>query len=274
MQYVQIGSSRISRFILGSNPFSGFSHMSVETDLAMRRYFTVARIKETLRRAEALGVTTLIARADHHVTRMLLEYRDEGGKIDWMAQTCPELGTTDASVGQAIARGAIGCHVHGGVTDHMLAEGRLAEVQADLDKLRKAGLLAGIAGHNPGVFEFAEKHLDADYYMCCYYNPSDRSKKADHVHGAKETFVDEDRQRMIKLIANLSRPVIHYKILAAGRNDPAEAFATAAKAMRSSDAVCVGVYSGAKDDMLEQDVALLNRCLALKSDGEAVAAKV
>jgi hypothetical protein len=273
MQYVQIGSRRISRFILGSNPFSGFSHLGVDADQAMRRYYTVARIKETLRRAEALGVSTLIARADHHVVRMLLEYRDEGGKVDWLSQTCPELGPTETSVNRSIANGAIGVHVHGGVTDFMLAQGKLAEVQADIDKIRKAGLIAGIAGHNPKVFEFAEKHLDVDYYMCCYYNPSDRSKKADHVHGAQEKFVDEDRQTMIRLIATLKRPAIHYKILAAGRNDPREAFGTAAKAMRPGDAVCVGISGGEIPDMLEQDVALFNRCLALKGDGEAVAAR-
>lgn len=261
MQYVTIGSARVSRFILGSNPFSGFSHQNVDTDQAMRRYFTVAQIKETLRRAEKVGVNALIARADHHVLRMLLEYRDEGGKIQWIAQTCPELGPTDSSVSRAIANGAIGCHIHGGVSDNLLAQGRLAELQADLDKLRKAGLAAGIAGHNPGVFEFAEKHLDADYYMCCYYNPTDRSKKADHIHGATEKFVEEDRSRMISLIASLSRPVIHYKILAAGRNDPAEAFATAAAAMRDDDAVCVGIYNAEINNMLEQDVALLNQSL-------------
>lgn len=261
MQYVTIGSARVSRFILGSNPFSGFSHQNVDTDQAMRRYFTVARIKKILQRAENAGVNTLIARADHHVLRMLLEYRDEGGKIQWLAQTCPELGPTESSVSRAIANGAVGCFVHGGVTDNLLAKGRLAEVQPDLDKLRNAGLAAGIAGHNPAVFEFAEKHLDADFYMCCYYNPTDRSKKADHVHGAVEKFADEDRQRMISLIANLSRPVIHYKILAAGRNNPAEAFATAAAAMRDDDAVCVGIYNAEINNMLEQDVALLNQSL-------------
>ncbi len=273
MQYVDIGSVRVSRFILGSNQFSGFSHMDVKTDQAMRHYYTVARIKDTLRRAEALGVSTLIARADHHVMRMLMEYWDEGGKIDWMAQTCPELGTTQVAADKAISGGAVGCHVHGGVTDFLLAQGRLEEVQADIDHIRKAGLMAGIAGHNAGVFEFAEKHLDVDYYMCCYYNPSDRSRKADHVHGAKETFAEEDRQRMIRLIGTLSRPAIHYKILAAGRNDPQDAFRVATGAMRSSDAVCVGVYGGQMPDMLEQDVAIFNRLLVHKSDGEAVAAK-
>lgn len=264
MNTVRIGSVSVTQFIVGSNPFSGFSHQSVENDLRMKKYFTVERIKATLREAESLGVNTLIARADHHVMRLLLEYWDQGGTIQWLAQTCPELGPMAASVRNAVAGGAKGCHVHGGVTDKMLADGTLAEVQREIDALRQAGLAGGIAGHNPAVFEFAEQHLDVDYYMCCYYNPTDRSRRAEHVHGAVEKFVEEDRQRMIGVIRGLSKPVIHYKILAAGRNDPVEAFATAARAMRPNDAVCVGVYTEDQKDMLSYDVQLLERSLAKK----------
>ena len=62
MQTAQIKHLTVSRFILGSNPFSGFSHQSRETDQAMRHYFTSARIKAVLREAESLGINTIIAR--------------------------------------------------------------------------------------------------------------------------------------------------------------------------------------------------------------------
>jgi aryl-alcohol dehydrogenase-like predicted oxidoreductase len=66
MDYIELGNVRVSRFILGSNPFSGFSHQGPEMDLAMKRYYTTETIKETIRRAEALGINTLIGRTDHH----------------------------------------------------------------------------------------------------------------------------------------------------------------------------------------------------------------
>jgi hypothetical protein len=81
MDYINLGNLKVSRFILGSNPFSGFSHQSPDMDQEMRRYFTSARIKQLLYEAEGLGVNTLIARTDHHVMRMLLEYWDEGGRL-------------------------------------------------------------------------------------------------------------------------------------------------------------------------------------------------
>lgn len=262
MNTVRIGQVDVSRFVVGSNPFSGFSHQSVDTDSKMKHYWTVTRIKALLREAESLGVNTLIARCDHHVMRVLLEYWDEGGRIQWIGQSCPELGPTGVSVRNAVSGGAKGCHIHGGVTDKLLSEGRLGEVQKDIDDLREAGLAAGIAGHNPAVFQWADQHLDVDYYMCCYYNPTDRSRRAEHVHGAVEKFVDDDRQTMRAVIRTLSKPVIHYKVLAAGRNDPAEAFRVAAKTMRDSDAVCVGIYTEEVPDMLKIDVALLEDGLA------------
>ena len=125
MEPVQLGDISVSRFILGSNPFSGFSHQGPEMDLRMKRYYTTQRIKDTLREAERLGVNTLVGRTDHHVMRLLLEYWDEGGKIQWFAQTCPGVGPTEMCVRRALEGGAKACHIHGGVMDHLLAQGRI-----------------------------------------------------------------------------------------------------------------------------------------------------
>ena len=61
---------------------------------------------------------------------------------------------------------------------------------------------------------------------------------------------------MTDLIRGLSRPVIHYKILAAGRNDPAEAFAYCAEKMRPYDLACIGIFTGDDPLMLQTDVRL------------------
>lgn len=262
MQRVKIGAVEVSRVIVGGNPFSGFSHQSVEMDRRMERYFTAARIKQTLFEAEKLGITAVLARTDGHMRRLMLEYHDEGGALQWLAQTAPELGAPDVSVDLAQRYGAKGCYIHGGVMDYWLAQKRLDEVQPVVDKIREAGMVAGVAGHNPEVFRWADRRLDADFYMCSYYNPSRRDEHPDHVHGARERFSEEDRRAMTSLIQELSRPVIHYKVLAAGRNDPEEAFAFAARAMRTTDAVCIGVYTEEKPDMLAEDVELLTRLLS------------
>ena len=141
------------------------------------------------------------------------------------------------------------------------AQKRLNEVPPAITKIREAGMPAGIAGHNPKVFEWAEEHLDVDFYLCSYYNSAHRDKQAEHVSGRPEWFHAADRDAMVKVIQELSRPVIHYKVLAAGRNDPEEAFTFVAKHLRPQDAVCVGIYTKGHPTMLEENVALLEACL-------------
>jgi hypothetical protein len=61
---------------------------------------------------------------------------------------------------------------------------------------------------------------------------------------------------MTTLIETLSKPAIHYKVLAAGRHDPKDAFAYVAQHLRNQDAVAVGVFTKDNPDMLRQDVLL------------------
>src|SRR5512145_3526498 len=106
IQPVSLGALRVSRLILGGNPFSGFSHQTPAKDRERVAYFTTTRIKEILRQAESLGIDTLLARADRHIMRTLQEYWAEGGAIQWIAQTAPEYASLSANIGQAIAVGA------------------------------------------------------------------------------------------------------------------------------------------------------------------------
>ena len=198
MQTVRFGEVSVSRFILGSNPFSGFSHQGPAMDLMMKRYYTTARIIETIRTAESLGVNSLIARTDFHIMRLLLEYWDESGTIQWFAQTCPEVGDHDTCINRAADHGALACHIHGGVMDYLLAQKRLDEIPPVVDTIHRKGMLAGIAGHNPKVFEWAENNLDVEYYLCSYYNSAHKDKRAEHVSGMAEWFLEEDRRIMMR----------------------------------------------------------------------------
>ncbi|MDY7010544.1 MAG: hypothetical protein SVV80_07295 [Planctomycetota bacterium] len=262
---VKIGNISVSRLIIGGNPFSGFSHHGADRDAEMRHYYTVSRIKQTLRQAEELGINAHLSRADHHIMRYLMEYWDEGGEIFWMAQTCPELGTTERGINNAIAGGAKACHIHGGTMDFLIANNQLDELPSLIAKIRQAGLAAGIAGHTTDVFAWARENLDVDYYMCSYYNPIARHKQADHVSGTHEQYLDEDRRAMVELIRDLNKPVIHYKVLAAGRNDPAEAFDFVARHLRPQDAVCVGVYTKERPNSLPENLQLLTKAMETRT---------
>jgi hypothetical protein len=253
---VKIGDLAISRLIVGGNPFSAVSHQTPEMDLAMKRYFTADRIKKTWRSAEEVGITTFIGRGDRHITRLLFEYENEGGKIQWVAQTCPEMKSTARSVEDALSEGAKACYIHGGVMDNLYTANTLDEIPRIIKMIREAGIPAGIAGHDPRVFEWAEKNLDVDFYMCSYYNSAHRDQDAELKSGRTEWFNNADRDIMVSLIRKLKKPAIHYKIFAAGRTNPKDAFEFTSRHLRPGDAVCIGVYPEPKPEMLVEDAAL------------------
>ncbi len=270
MDTVKIGNSEVSRFVLGSNPFSGYSHQGRDRDLEMMHYWTYARMKEIMREGESLGINTIIAIPDRHMWRLMMEYRDEGGKMQWFGQTDPGLGTPETSLNRLADAGAPGCHIHGGYADGLLAEGRPEGLVPSVEYARKLGLTIGLAGHNPETFRWAEQNLDVDYYMCSYYNPGAHREKGGRPLTPDERYGwPEDRRAMTELIQTVTRPVIHYKVMAAGRNDPAEAFEYVARSMRPGDAVCVGIYTKDKPDMLREDVELLEQALAARGQAPA-----
>jgi hypothetical protein len=258
---VQFGDLTVSRLILGGNTLSGFSHQNPERDGEMLDYFTMANILKLFRQAEELGINTFLGRADRHVQRAMREYRNGGGRLQWIAQTCSEYASLQRTISEAAGAGANSIYLHGGKMDFFLAQNDFAEVPTAIAQIRELGLPVGIAGHNPEVFRWAEANVDVDYYMCAYYNPSRRDKNAEHVHGAAEIYAEKDREAMVATIAGLGKPVIHYKVFAAGRNDPREAFAYVAANLRPQDAVCIGVYPKDNPNMLADDLALFEASL-------------
>ncbi len=258
---VKIGKLNVSKLILGGNPFSGFSHHSRERDLEMKNYYNVAQIKKEFSIAEELNVNTFLGRADHHVMRTLLEYWNEGGKIQWIAQTCPGVGQVEMGIFNALEGNAKACYIHGGQMEYMMAQNDLNKVPRYIKSIKRKGMAAGVAGHDPRVIEWAEENLDVDFYMCSYYHPTNRGKNPKHEPGVNEYYNEEDRDYMVKLIQGLSKPAIHYKVFAAGRNDPKEAFEYVAKYLRPQDAVCIGIYTKEMPNMLEEDLKLLEQAL-------------
>ena len=254
MRKVKFGDVEVTRFVIGGNPFSGFSHQSRERDKEMVHYYTVARIKETLHKAEAAGINTFFGRTDRHVKRMLLEYWDEGGQIQWFGQTAAELGDQVRAIRDAANAGATGVYVHGGVVDHWYTQGQFDMLEAALEQMRECGLVAGFAGHMPEAHTWIRDNLQPDFQMCSYYNPSSRGDRPDHVAGIKERWDEADRARMTALIQTIPWPVVHYKVFAAGNRSIRAGFEFLASQMRENDLTCVGHYLGDNPDMIAENV--------------------
>jgi len=259
LDQVAIGSVKVSRLVLGGNPFSGFSHQGADRDRQMRRFYTVERIKQTLRRAEQAGITALFARADNFIMRVLEEYWSEGGGLQWFAQTAAEQSDHLANISAAASMGAKGCYLHGGQTDVHFRQGRTDLFAPALARMRERAMAGGFAAHNVGPHEWIRDHLKPDFQMCCYYDPTERVDRPDHVASDAEKYDPAHRDEMTRFIRTLPWPAVHYKVLAAGRLPPDEAFRYVAGVLRPRDVVCVGFHLGDDPDLIEKTVALFER---------------
>lgn len=258
---ISIGDLQVSRLIVGGNPFSAISHQSAERDKEMRDYYTTERIKATLRQCEEVGINTFCGRADNHIMRLLNEYWNEGGRIQWLAQTAPERRSLEENIRQAARAGARAIYIQGGTVDQALEAGRLEELAEPLKLIRSLGCAPGIAGHNPDSHRRArELDLGAEFHMVCFYNLTGRRGKID-VADPAERYHPDDPPKAVRLIQELNLPCLAYKVLAAGRRDPVEALTYAFQNIKPTDAVVVGVYTGDNPNQVYDDARIVRELL-------------
>ena len=253
---IKIGNREVSRLIVGGNPFSGNSHQTGQLSKEMRDYYTNEKIKETLRECERCGINTIQARGDNHIMRMLNEFWNEGGKLQWIAQTASERASIPANIGQIASCGAIACYHHGSRTDSLFKAGKLDSVKDMLTAIKDNGMPAGLGTHDTDVIRYAEdNNFDVDFYMMAFYNLSRR----------KETYLPEDREAACEIIKQVDKPVLAFKIMAAGRNEPQEAFRYAYENIKPTDAVVVGVFTKYQPNQVQEDADLARKFMSLSS---------
>ena len=82
MDHTTIDGLRVSRLLLGSNPFSGFSHQGIARDEQMVRHYTVARIKQALFDREVISRQRIEA-AQARRRRPFL-HRGAANPVEWL----------------------------------------------------------------------------------------------------------------------------------------------------------------------------------------------
>lgn len=248
---IDLGGRALTRLIIGGNPFSGNSHISPEMDEEMQDYFTAARIKKTLFTCEQNGINAMQLRADRHILRVIGEYRREGGRMHWIAQTAPELSSFEAGVSQIAAGQPAAVYHHGTDTDALFKAGNFGEIQRRLKALRTIGCPVGLGTHMPEVIAYADRAgWDLDFYMAGVYNLSRIERVSSAVTGASnqgEPFYPEDIPVMYQAIRQTPKPCLAFKILGASRRcgsqqQVADAFSEAFASIKRCDAVVVGMY--------------------------------
>jgi len=258
---VRFGKHDVTRLVIGTNPFFGYSHFNSVLDQAMREYMTQEKRIETLLACEKHGINTW---QYHFSEQTVADYklmRERGGKLQFFMLTEGEMSKDFSLVTRFAKLGPIGIAHHGNRTDERFREKRMDVVREFTRIARDAGVMVGVSTHNPEVVDFIESAgWDIDYYMCCFYRVSRSREEARALMGGEaplgETFLEKDPERMTKAIRQTKRPVLGFKILGAGRagytKDRIEAaFRFAYANIKPTDAVIVGMWPKFKNEVEE-----------------------
>ncbi len=249
---ISLGANCVTRLIIGGNPYSGISHHSEAKSQEMEDYYTTRQICAEFRQAEHYGINTFLGRADRHIMRTLNEYRNSGGTIQWIAQTPKDTEYAELhDYLEIIARyKPTAIYHHGGTTDKLYAQGKLASLRESLVHMRALGCAVGIGTHVPEILKhcYAEGY-DVDFYVCALYNHTRH----------RELYLPNDREKAIATIQSVTLPVIAIKVLAAGRSEPVEAFQFALGNLKPIDAMAVGMYTKFQPNQIRDNAQLVRK---------------
>ncbi len=247
----KIGKLTLSRLICGGNLVAGYAHAKdgsrslAYVSKLMLSYFTDEKMLQLFELAEASGVNAVVLNnleRDFKPIAVLNRYwKERGGKIQWIAQCNPEPDDFIANTKIAIDHGAVAAFAQGGFGDRWSQDGRIELLGKFVDFAKQNGLAAGIGGHTSEMLTAVEKSgIQPDFYF----------KTLNNVDYACPT-PDET----IRIMSQVNRPWIAYKILGAGRANPVQGFRYAFQ--NGADFACVGMF----DFQVTEDVQIVNRLL-------------
>ncbi len=268
----RIGQVKISRLICGGNLINGYAHSRDLTYVSelLRHYFTDEKVIETWEISEENGINTAIAnvrggKGDEQIentVRILNKYWNErGGRIQWIAQTNPQVDDLTSSIQMAIDNGAVGAFVQGGVGDNFVRNGRVDLLGKAIEFIKRNGLIAGIGGHNLRTHMACEKAgIEPDFYMKTlhstnYWSSRRPDQNLDVIDNYDlDNYWDKEPEKTVEFMRTVKKPWIAYKVLAAGAVHPRDGFKYAFE--NGADFLCVGMFDFQviEDSIIAKDV--------------------
>jgi hypothetical protein len=261
----KIGNISISRLICGGNLISGYAHSRdlMYVSPLLKHYFSDEKILETWALSEQHGINTMVlSPSDQRAVSLYEKHRARGGKIQYLAQVGPPKNDLKTDVKQAKDAGAVGAFLLGNLSDAWTREGDVKLVGELLANIKDAGLISGVAGHELRTVMAVEKAGFApDFYMKTLHDTNywsqrrpDQMKEVIDNYGV-DNYWCMDPKETIGYMAELKRPWIAYKVLAAGAITPRAGFKHAFE--NGADFINVGMF----DFQIAEDVAVVNEVL-------------
>jgi len=233
----RIGDLEVSRFMLGGNLLTHCHHCRDQQYVIglVSHYNTPEKILETLALAEENGITGMNVHTVDWTHQLLKQHRDRGGKMKWIF--CPtasvnhdDLHEYRDEVHRLAELGADAFYVWGVHGDPLVGDGKIDVVGRCLDIFRQCGLLAGMGAHDLAVIKASEQaNLQPDFYVKTFHHhdyPTAPKAAAELEWATAEVpgYWDRDPQETAKFMAEVDKPWIAFKTMAAGTIPPESGF--------------------------------------------------
>ncbi len=260
-----VGGVSVSRLIVGTNWFLGYSHTSAAKDQLIRTLGTRKHIADVLCEFLAHGVDTVMGPAHPLLNEAICEAEQRTGKrmIKVYTPAFNLLPRTDdkqrnmwdyePEVAFDICRdmGATFCFPHQCVTDALID--KRAGVIRDLDRytkmIRERGMIPGLSTHMPESVVYADRQgADVESYI--------------QLFNAAGFLMQVEADWVMRIIREAKKPVMTIKPLAAGRLLPAVGLAFVWSCIRDQDMVTIGCTTPEEaKEVIELSLDFLSRRL-------------
>jgi hypothetical protein len=226
MPMIKLGGFEVSRLILGSNPFWGFWHKNPRQP----REYTQEGRKAVMDAAAAQGITAIWSPGYKEWIALWNEYKENGGKLEtWIGQPDGYKGVKlEDQITACAKNGGKAVCVQGANVDTAMEKKDYEKLKHWLGLIKDYGLPAGLASHKPeSILRAEDEGLPADFYHLTL--------------GVPDAFDSEARDKTLKTVQQIDKPMVVFKVFGAGRFEPKSAFPYVMKAIRRKDGLCVGV---------------------------------
>jgi len=230
-----IGDLEISRLLLGGNLLTHYTH-SRDLDYVYtlaEHYNTREKILETLALAEEHGVNTLVIHTVDSALEILHEHRRNGGKMKWII--CPTtpiepgLAQYEDHVKRMVDDGVDALYIWGVHADPMARDGQIDLMGQAVDMVKAQGVPCGVGGHTLQVLRECEwSQVRTDFYIKTLHHldyptapaPDETADDTAEIPG----YWCGKPGETIEFMETIEKPVIAFKVMAAGAIPPENAF--------------------------------------------------
>ncbi|MBE6542495.1 MAG: hypothetical protein E7672_08655 [Ruminococcaceae bacterium] len=272
MQYIDFYGHKLSKLIVGDNPYNGHSYIPEWVDgNEMRLHYTEERILADIKQMEELGINTMLPLADPFIIRVLQHYRAAGGKMNFIFQTYgPMMDVPKVTTRLMMSVDPIGIYLSGTYVDVRFETGRSQEIFDMREKLLEfaPNVKIGLGTHRPDVIRTAEDEgWNFDFYMACLYNGrrGREGEESGFITGKTKSdlyFLPSDRAVMLEALKDVKSPIIAFKLFAGGqmlvgksdeerRSLIRDVYNTVFTSLKPDDLAVMGIFQKYRDQLTE-----------------------